>query len=265
MSIYFSDKSWPQLEEAIEQNTLILLPIGQTEQHGPHLPLSTDTVIATETARRVAERVKDSIPVLVMPTIWSAYSVKQVADWPGLIRLQPETLLNLVYDILASLAEMGFKKIVMINAHGNNPAILELASRKIGDTYGIFPAITYVMAMASEVGPKIRKSELGGCGGHACEAETSLMLYLSDLPDMSKAASRDIVRYHSRFFPGDIYSDIKKVPGVFWSTWGIQKSETGVYGDPTVATAEMGKQMMEAIVELHAEFLAEYYAHPGPA
>ena len=82
MSLYFSDQSWPQLEQAVAENTLILLPIGQTEQHGPHLPVKTDALIAQEVTRRVAEAVAGEIPVLVMPTIWSGYSMKPVSSSP---------------------------------------------------------------------------------------------------------------------------------------------------------------------------------------
>ncbi len=264
MSIYFGDKSWPQLQEAIERDTLIILPVAQVEEHGRHLPVSTDTVIATETARLVAERIKDDIPVLVMPTIWSGYSMKLMTEWPGVIRLQPETMIALVYDVLSSLVEMGFEKIVIINSHGQNPAILELAARKIADQYDVYPAITYVLTMAGEAGPEVRRSELGGCGGHGCEAETAVMLYLSDLVDMSQATDQDTMRYHSRFYPGDMYYTGPKGPRVFWSSWQVQKSKTGLIGDPTLATAETGQALMEAIVQNHVEFITEFYHHtPG--
>jgi creatinine amidohydrolase len=264
MSIYFHQLTSLDIKEASDRNTLILLPVGQVEEHGPHLPLECDCIIARETAKAVAEEIVSEIPVLVMPTVWTAYSVRQVAHWPGLITFrEPEPMIQMIYDILASLVENGFQKIVIVNAHGNNPAILELACRRIGSDYNVFPAVTYVLSMSAAIGPLVRKSEMGGCGGHAGEEETALLLHLTpELVHMDRATDKDIVRYHTRFFPGDIYSDIpNRLSRVFWSTWGVVQSETGVYGDPTAATAETGKALFGEIVENYKEFLREYYAH----
>ncbi len=265
MSIYFHELTSPEIRQAAERNTLILIPVGQVEEHGPHLPLETDCIIARETARAVAEELTREIPTLVLPTVWTAYSVRQVANWHGLISFrEPESMIQMMFDILASLAHDRFRKMVLINAHGNNPAILELACRKIGDQFNLFPAVTFVLGMSRQVGPRVRKSEMGGCGEHAGEAETALLLYLKpELVHMERATNEDIVRYQTRFFPGDIYSQIPNRPsGIFWSTWGVVNPKTGVLGDPTVATMETGKALFDEIVAQHLEFLREYYAHP---
>jgi creatinine amidohydrolase len=172
----------------------------------------------------------------------------------------------MVYDVLASLVENAFRKIVLLNAHGNHPAILELACRKIGSDLGVFPAVTYVLGMSATIGPRVRRSALGGCGGHAGEEETALLLHLTpELVHMERATDEDRVRYHSRFFPGDIYAQIPdRVSGVHWSTWGVVPSKTGVYGDPTAATAETGKALFDEIVRNYLDFVREYYAHPVP-
>jgi len=263
MTIYFQHLTSPEVKEAAERDTLILLPVGQIEEHGPHLAIETDAVIARETARVVAEEIVGEIPVLVMPTVWTGFTVRQVARWPGLITFrEPETMIQMIYDILACLIENDFRKIVIVNSHGNNPAILELACRKIGNDYNVFPALTYVLNMSKTIGSNVRRSELGGCGGHAGEEETALMLHLApELVHMERATDEDIVRYHSRFFPGDIYSDIPNQVGVYWSTWGVVESKTGVYGDPTVATAETGRLLFDEIVKNYKEFLREFYAH----
>jgi len=250
MSIYFSDQSWPKLEEAVKNNTLIILPIGQTEQHGMHLPLKTDALIAREVAKRVAERIKSEIPVLVTPTVWSGYSMKAVSEWPGTIRLRPETLINMVFDVCGSLIQMRFKKIVLISTHGNHTGMLRTVVREIIDEYGVHMALTFPVVMAKEEFEKISKAGKGG-STHAGEYETSLMLYLAeDLVDMSKTTSEDKIAYSSKFYPDKVY----------WSTWGIQKSKTGVYGDPTVATKETGQRIMEATVENYVEFMREFYS-----
>jgi creatinine amidohydrolase len=172
-------------------------------------------------------------------------------------------MIQMVYDILASLIATGFRKIVIINGHGNNPAILELACRKIGSDYDVFPAVTFSLGMTKGVGASVRKSAMGGCGGHADETETSLVLHLAPhLVHMERATNEDVVAYQTRFFPGDIYSNIPdRVSGLFWSTWGVVQSKTGVYGDPTVATAETGEALFDEIVATHVAFLREFYAH----
>ena len=267
MNIYYHQKTSPEIKEAAESNTLILLPVGQVEEHGPHLPLECDCIIARETAREVAERISDEIPVLVMPTVWTAYSVQQVARWPGLITFrEPEPMIQMIYDILASLIQNGFRRIIIVNAHGNNPAILELACRRIGSDFKVFPALTYVLAMSKGVGPKVRKSKMGGCGGHAGEEETALLLHLSpELVHMDAATDEDIVQYQSRFFPGDIYSDIPDRVSVYWSTWGVVTSKTGVYGDPTAATAETGEALFNGILENYVAFIREFCSHDTSA
>jgi creatinine amidohydrolase len=79
---------------------------------------------------------------------------------------------------------------------------------------------------------------------------------------MDRATDDDIVRYQTRWFPGDVYSTIpNRVGGVYWSTWGVVESKTGVYGDPTAATAETGKALFDAIIENYIDFIREYYAH----
>lgn len=256
MSIYFGDLNWPQLQETIEKNTVILIPVGTVEEHGRHLPVSTDALIATEIARRTAEKLKDELPVLVTPTVWTGYSAKEMSRWPGTIRIRPEVLIDLVYDLLASLAEMGFKKIVLLDCHGHHSGILNVAVRKASDAFGIYPAIVSPAAFSKEIFAGIRKSKTGGAI-HGGEWETSLMLYFGQPVNMAEATKEDIMRYHSEFFPGDGFIGGK---GVFWSTWGIQKSKTGIYGDPTCASIETGEKCCQAIIENLSRFLKEYLA-----
>lgn len=255
MSVYFSEQKWPEIKKAIEKNSLILLPVGTIEEHGMHLPLNTDEVIARETAKLIGKRLKDEIPLLVMPTIWTGYSVKEMMRWPGTIRIQPETLIRLIYGVCSSLIEMGFKKIVIINGHGNHPGILEIVARKIADTYNAFIAVTNTYTMAQDAFQKVRKSKIGGAS-HGGEYETSLMLHLTNLVDMKKATNKDTIDYHSDFFPGDGFAPGKKV---FWSTWGIHKSKTGLHGDPTLATKKTGKKVMEGTIDTYVRFLREFY------
>ena len=98
MSYHFADQSWPQPEQAIAQNTLIILPIAQTAEHGRHLPVSTDAVIAREIASSVAERLHGELPVLVMPVVWANYKMKAMTLWPGCMTIRPKVVMDYVID-----------------------------------------------------------------------------------------------------------------------------------------------------------------------
>jgi creatinine amidohydrolase len=276
MSLRFIDQAWPDLTKAVKKNTLILLPLGQVEEHGEHLPVSTDYVIAQEVAARVAEAAAKKIPLLLMPTIWTGYSQAELAQWPGTIRLRTRTLMDLLFDVCASLIEMGFRKIVILNSHGHHPGIINVVLRELSDRFGnVFcasagrlarpmrkkhlavAAIANLPSMCKEEYAKLRTSAPGG-SIHGGEWETSLMLALNQPVNMKKATKRDIFKYSSPFVPLDNFSGSKKVD---WSTWAIQKSKTGIYGDPTAATRALGEAMIEAMVENACKFLVEYYRH----
>ncbi len=255
MSIYFAEKSWPEIKEYIEKRGLVLIPFGTVEEHGLHLPLNTDMVIADGVSRCVAEAVKDKVPVLVMPGFWTGYSMKKMMKWPGVIRIRSEILTEVIYDLLASLVEMGFQRLMCMNAHGQNPEMIKLAARRIFDTYDVHVVTSNCYSMAGETMRKIRKSEIGGAL-HGGEFETSMMLYFTDLVDMSKATREDVMRYHSDFYPGDMFGSAKG--GAFLSTWAVQESNTGIYGDPTVASRETGRLLVEGIVEQYIKLIDEY-------
>lgn len=249
MSVNLADQSWPKLRQAIDQKALILVPIGQTEEHGPHLPIKTDALIAEQVAKTLAERMNGEIPTLVTPTIWSGYSMRAISNWPGTIRLRPETFMNMVFEICGSLVEMGFVHIMLISTHGNHPGMLRAVVRRIADQYDVHMALTFPVIMADEVFQQISKAGKGG-SCHAGEYETSLMLYLAEnLVEMDKCTAEDKITYSSTFYPGKVY----------WSTWGIQKSKTGVHGDPTVATKQTGEKTMKAIISNYESFAREFY------
>ncbi len=249
MELEFSKKTSEELKEAASRNTVLLLPVGQTEQHGKHLPVVTDVMLGERIAFAAAERAAPEVPVLVMPSLWAGYSSAEVKKWTGTISLSIETFISMVTEICGSLIEMGFKKLVLVNSHGNHPGALEVAVRKIGDMYGVYIALTSTFVIAKDkIAPLLKAGPGGSC--HGGEYETSLMLYLAEeLVKKEKFTGEDVLRIKSAFYPGR----------VFISTWGRQKSKTGIFGDPVAASADTGKKIFEATAEAYAEFLKEYY------
>ena len=251
----FAELTSPQLGELIAQNPLVILPVGQVEEHGPHLPLNTDAVIAEKAALAAGERLHPNPPTLVLPVIWTGYSGAELAHWPGTIRLRTRTFADLVLDTVLSLVDMGLRKIIILNGHGHHPAILEMVAREVADARGVYIAVADVAKMAAPAVREHRRSAPGGCI-HACEFETSLMLHFGAEVDMSKAP-KEPFKSPSRFFPGDGFAGSK---AAFWSTWGVQRSESGAYGDATVASAETGALFFEGLVSTFVDFARDFHA-----
>ncbi len=254
MHINFEKNSWIQLKKYIEKNALIIMPIGAMEEHGKHLPVNTDMIISRKLSEAVADRIKESIPVLITPDMWQAYNGKIIQEsWPGSLTISQDTQKRLLYEITESIVNMGFKKIMYINSHGQNLFTMEAVARLIADNYKVHIPFVFEYKIAADFMKKNRKSKNGGIC-HACELETSLMMYLTDLVDMRKAEKNQLT-YKSKFRNTDGMNGGK----VFWSTWALEETESGVLGDPTVATKEMGKKVFNYLVDEISEFAIEYY------
>lgn len=252
-SVHYSDFRWPELKAFAEQDTIIILPVGQTEEHGPHLPVGCDVMISRDTAERVAREAQKEMPVLVMPPVWAGYSGKGLSNWPGTITLPPETVIATVENIVVSLVASRFTKILVLNSHGHHEGILRVAARKIADRCDVTLVISNIWRMAEDVVQSVRDSAEGG-SNHAGEYETALLLATGKRVDMSHAEDEP-VEPHSRYVGGDIIT--RHNAKVFWSTWGHTSSKTGTYGCPTKASAAKGQTIMDATVGEYLELLRE--------
>jgi creatinine amidohydrolase len=257
MSYYFRDQSWPQMQEHLDKKSLLILPVGTTEEHGPHMPVDTDARIAEAYGESLAKALAPEIPLLLMDTIRYGYSMQIMRQWPGTIVVRTRVFMDYVFDICRSVLDMGFEKLVVLDCHGHHGGALNVISRELCDATDKSIAIISPAKLSADEFNAVRKSEPGGVL-HACEWETSVLLYMSpEVVDMSKATNVDIMRYHSDFVAGDGAMGRQRVT---WSTWYLQRSQTCVYGDPTVATAEMGKLIMEAATANGARFIRELWA-----
>jgi len=239
----------PAFEGLIARKPLVVLPVGQVEEHGPHLPLNTDCVIGLRVAEEVARRLGETLPVVLMDLVPYGYSGKIMTRWPGTMQVPMDAVRDYVYEVCASLADMGVEKLAIFNSHGHHVALFELVARRLADEKGIGAVVLMPLSLASE---KVNSICRGGPGSscHAGELETSLMLHLEpELVDMSAAVDNPL---------RDMGLAAK---GVFWSTWQRQKTESGLYGAPSVATASIGEAAFDAIVTDTVAFLRTYYAH----
>lgn len=256
----FQEKTWPELKEYIDKNALIILPVGEVEEHSLWLPVDTDARIAEYLSGQLAEEIldNDDIPVLVMPTVWSGYTPLAVQQWPGAMALRPQIFVEMIHDICASIARMGFKKLFMLDCHGQHGPMLNMVTKLIADEFGYYYSCATPIPFFKDKFNEIRKSEIGGAS-HACEYEASLIMHIS--PELVKAElfnNEDRLQYHTDFIAGDATLGSQKVT---WSTFGIQEPKYGACGDPTNATAEEGRLLTEAFRKNAARFMHEYYYH----
>lgn len=258
MNYLFAEKTWPELEQAVKAGTILLLPFAETEEHGRHLQVGCDTIIAERVASAVAEKMQPEMPVLVLPSIAYGYTPKAAARWPGTFRVRWNVVVDYLADVCTSAVEMGFHKLVVISSHGPHGDIARLAAREVFDRTGVGIVVTQPHTMVAGAYRRVRKSRLGGAC-HACEYETSLMMHFGYPVDLTGVDDRDIVKTCNEWVGGDMVGGSGKVS---WSTWALQDSETGTYGDPSCASPETGRVCMEAIVEEYCRFL-RYFRQAG--
>jgi len=252
--ILYGDMSWPEIKLAASEGRIPLIPVGSTEQHGPHLPTKTDAFIVEEICKAAASKIPDD--AIVLPCVAYGYNEHHF-DFPATIHINHETLIRFVIDIGKSLAHHGFRKIIIVNGHGSNTAPMELAARRITlETPAICASLTY-LSLSPEVFKLMVAEE-----AHGGDIETSIMLYLAPhLVDMSKAV-RDWNVPDSRFItygvrPGG-QSFAVSGGAVQFVDWWSRVSNTGIIGDPSKASAERGKKMFELLVYSLVEFIKEF-------
>ncbi|MGI9596245.1 MAG: creatininase family protein, partial [Acidimicrobiales bacterium] len=186
MTRRLSDLTAPDLAEALDPSSILVLPIGAVEQHGPHLPLNTDLVIAAECAEAVVAQVGERLDLWLLEPL--AYTKSnEHAGTPGTVWLGPETLLRVLDEIGASLATTSATKLAMLNGHGGNSALLNVACRELRLRHGFETFLLHPFVPPDQGGPST--AEELGMGIHAGLGETSIMLHLRpELVRMERAA-----------------------------------------------------------------------------
>lgn len=234
--------------QRIGPGSIILLPIGAVEQHGPHLPLSTDLVLVDAFADELVRRHGDSLDLWRLPTL--PFSKSNEHAWaPGTLWLGPETLLAVLRDLGRSLQTLASRKLVFLNGHGGNTSLLDVACRELRLAHGLETFLVHPVLPADHGGAGDPAER--GLGIHGGVDETSLMLHLRpDLVDMSLAIAELPV-----FLDGFEHLRFGGSASFGWSSDDL--SGCGVIGDPTLASAVHGQRAFEAGIGYLAEVLDE--------
>jgi len=244
-AVYIDTRAWTEAVKLLNDTTIVVIPLGaQSKEHGPHLWLRNDFLIAEYLKERLAKRQ----PVVIYPTVNYHY-YPAFLEYAGSTSLQFETASNLIVDICRVIAGHGPKKFYVLNTGVSTLAPLKAAKESLA-TQGILMTYTDILHIAGEAEKKVKQET---AGTHADEIETSMMLYMApNTVDMSKAA-RDIPEVDG---PGPLTLDPKNPNGRY--------SPTGIYGDATLATKEKGRIVVEAMVEGINQEIVALRASPVP-
>ncbi|SCX72562.1 creatininase family protein [Variovorax sp. EL159] len=229
----------PDFSRVDVSSTMVILPIGSTEQHGPHLPVEVDSLLVSEVAHRAAALA----PALVLPTLWVSLAEHHMA-YAGSLTLDFETLLAFVRCVVRSLKRQGFRRILLLNGHGGNMAALTLVVDKLSAEFELPLATATYWNVAAKDFAAILEGQPNLL--HACEAETSMVMFLRpDLVDAQAACT------------------VASAPTGFLQEGGIHRwrdmshwSRSGVVGTPRLASAMKGERLLEAA----ASALADQFA-----
>ncbi len=255
MSADYGKQTWEEIRDA-DKDRVVILNVSATEDHGPHMPLDTDTVLGMAVANGVAGLAPEE--VFVMPAVPYGFN-EHHKDFPGVIWIQPETLLAFVTDITISLAHHGFRRILLLNSHGSNHPVLDLAARKtVIETGVICVSASYWNLCADRINAH-RKSEIGGIA-HAGEFEAAMYAHLHpELVHLEKATEQNLHDPDSRFFNLDLARGGGKA---MLMRWWSEVSPDGTMGDPTVADPETGAKFLQAAIEETLALVREIRALP---
>ncbi len=234
----WEELSWPRHKEMAEAGSTVVMPFGSIEQHGPHGPVVVDTCLVTNVCRKAAEGHEG---VLVTPTMWAGLSPHHM-EFAGTLTFSLETYIAVIQDLVRSVANHGYKKVLLVNGHGGNVASLQAAALQLKHELGIEIWMITYFKLGNEIAGKLRKSAIGGMA-HSGEYETAMMLHLRpDLVNMDAAEKNIWPRAHPLQTKDMHHGGLLNIPANFTR----DTKPTGVSGDPTVADAESGAQFFEA-------------------
>jgi len=237
--------------------TVVVQPVGAIEQHGPHLPVAVDSVIVQGVLGAAMARLDAEIGCLALPTLCYGKSNEHL-DFPGTISLSAATLLQTLAETMDSLYRSGFRKIALVNGHGGQPQVMQIAARDARARHRdlmVYPLFIWAVPSSLDTLFSARERDQGI---HAGAAETALMMAL--LPGAVRM-ERARAEWPRNLPPSGLLS--MHGPRSFaWLTRDF--SETGVLGDPTAATPEAGESLLATLAASWARLIAEMYRFSLP-
>ncbi|MBV9563955.1 MAG: creatininase family protein [Bradyrhizobium sp.] len=250
----------PELKRlAAERDALAILPVGSLEQHGPHLPVITDTAsagaAAIRAARLVAEDPRAPVPVAVLPGLWLGMSEHHL-PFGGTITVDYRAYFGILEGVVRSLKSLGFARLLIVNGHGGNVDPLAVAVRELAVAHDLpIVATTPWFLNAGEIAAIFESDTMPR---HACEGETSVMMAIA--PDIVRTGKLDEAMQQA---PAPVHAP----PGFsrFYS-FAERAPVTGTWGDPRSATAEKGERFLAVQASALADAIRDktLWTRPDP-
>ncbi len=229
----------------VAPGSIAVLPTASTEQHGPHLPVCTDTTICEAVCRSAAEAASE-ISVVVAPAVVFGISDHH-RPYPGVLSLPSATFIQVVSDVAAGLIASGFRKIAIVNGHGGNDEAVRIVARDLANAHPVAVAATPYWQLAQSADAFAEARGGGPLPGHAGHFETSLMLALR--PDLVVGRPR----------AGTGTPALSLRPGVTIARAGARIGDgPGHTDDASGASADLGRRLLDAMVAELAAFLRDF-------
>lgn len=248
-----SEMTWQEVDVARQNAPLAIIPTGSCEQHGPHLALETDTVRAVEFSKRIAERL--SPRGVITPSLNVGVSEHHM-DFAGTLSLSPLTFQQVLYEVIASLYQHGWRKIFVLNGHGGNEAAIGVAvAHAQKDLRNLLIAYSGITPLVPDLARQLAASPRTG---HACEIETSQTLYLSP-----QSVRRD--RLEAAAFLNDEMpmTDISGAGRVRVARRFSEITANGALGDARQSSVEIGEKLVLLALDRVCQFLEEFLKEPS--
>ncbi|MFA9480031.1 creatininase family protein [Phycisphaerales bacterium AB-hyl4] len=251
--MWWHETSWPTID-ALPKDRPVVIPLGACEQHGRHLPVFVDTIQVTAIAEQVERRLAEQ--VIVTPTFWLGSSHHHL-DFPGTVSVRPTLYTQVIQDVARSILRAGFRRLFFLNGHGGNEVPGAQALADLVATDDLADAAHLTFASWWQVGGQSLKADRHDMASpqitHACEYETSMMLFLR--PDLVQQ---------------QLAQDVELVLDKQWCVTGGVKvfrrfhrlTDTGNMGSPSTASSEKGQSICNAVVDDIVAFLESFAGWP---
>ena len=257
-SIHLQELSWQDIDEYLnwKDSPTVIVPIGSTEQHGPHLPMGVDLYEAEAVASAIGERTD----ILVAPVIPYGDADHHLA-FPGTISLSTETVVQVLANVYESLVGHGFENIITVNGHRiANLAAIETATARVqADNRDVSFATVDLVRVAAEAHRDLRDGDPDD-GMHGGEFETSLMLHYHPSLVQEEQVEKETHEGFSQFQTNDLVETGDSILSPS-SRHSPTAGDLGHVGDPTLATEAKGEELHEYIVANAVAFIEELRAH----
>jgi creatinine amidohydrolase len=245
----FEHLKWRELADT--SSNVYLVPLGSLEQHGPHLPLGTDSCIVGAIANRIEQ--KAPTETVLLPTLWLGHSPHHKHFGCASVDMRP--YMDMIGDLCRSLISSGARRILLLNGHGGNEVPVKAALREVKDESppDIYIAFASYWNLADERFRSIRDSPAGGMG-HACEMETSIMMALQPENVDTNAIAADGLKSESKWLQHDM---LARQPYFLVNDFR-EVTSNGVFGMPQYATPEKGAAFLEAATDAVLDFIRDF-------